>query len=73
MVMSAFATTMTDPADAPDDVLGLELMARDGMIAVMWDETTDNGSPVTGLHSGVQDVRRSGQQVQDVSGWGKGE
>ncbi len=38
----------TDPATAPDDVLGLELMAGDMMIMAMWDEATDNGSDVTG-------------------------
>ncbi len=43
-----FATEETDTADAPDDLMGLELMAGDGMIMAMWDETTDNGSPVTG-------------------------
>ena len=38
----------TDPARAPDDVLGLELTAGDMMIMAMWDEATDNGSDVTG-------------------------
>ena len=43
-----WADARTDMADAPDDVLGLELMAGDAMIMAMWDETTDNGSEVTG-------------------------
>ena len=37
----------TDPARAPDDVLGLELTPGDMMIMAMWDEATDNGSDVT--------------------------
>ena len=44
----AFADATTDTADAPDDVMGLMLTAGDGMIMAMWDEATDNGSPVTG-------------------------
>jgi hypothetical protein len=43
-----FAYARTDTADAPDDLMGLELMAGDGLIVAMWDEATDNGSPVTG-------------------------
>jgi hypothetical protein len=37
-----------DPARAPDDVLGLELVAGDMSIMAMWDVATDNGSEVTG-------------------------
>lgn len=40
----------TDAADAPDDVRNLMLTAGDGMIMAEWEETTDNGSPVTGYH-----------------------
>ena len=42
------AHAKTDTADAPDDLMGLEVMAGDGMIMAMWDEATDNGSEVTG-------------------------
>lgn len=44
----AFAHAKTHMADEPDDLMGLELMAGDRMIMAMWDEATDNGSPVTG-------------------------
>jgi hypothetical protein len=43
-----FAGEVTDSADEPDDVRNLMLTAGDGMIMAMWEETTDNGSPVTG-------------------------
>jgi hypothetical protein len=40
--------TETDPATAPDDVLGLMLTPGDMMIMAEWDVATDNGSAVTG-------------------------
>ena len=43
-----FAHAKTDTADEPDDVTDLMLYAGDSMILAMWDEATDNGSPVTG-------------------------
>ena len=42
------ATGDTDSPTAPDDVRNLVLTAGNAQIMAMWDEATDNGSPVTG-------------------------
>ena len=43
-----YADGTTHTADAPDDVMNLMLTPGNRMIMATWDETTDNGSPVTG-------------------------